>query len=113
MTTEMTNEYINLCVDHGHNGNTDPNGDWGDQKDDHFDNPVDLDDEPIVLIEHSKYGQVWITLHSTLQAACNANVNQEYADDWLYPTIVDIRNGRHYEVEYGARAVPIKEAAGR
>lgn len=110
MTTEMVNAYIDLCVDHGYDGNA-----WGDQNTtiatNHFDNPVDLDDKPIVLIEHSKYGQVWITLHPTLETACNANVNQEYADDWLYPTIVDIRTGRHYEVEYRAVAVPIKEGA--
>ena len=109
---QMVDAYIDLCVDNGFDGNTGPNGDWGDCGDsDHFANPVDIVDEPIVLIEHSQYGQVWITLHSTLEAACKANTDQEYAQDWTFPTIVDIAHDRHYEVEYRQMAVPIRTEA--
>ena len=109
---EMYAAYVQMAVvDYGYNGNVGPNGDWGDQGEDHFASPVDIDTEPIMLIEYSKYGQTWITLHPTLQAACDANVNQEYADDWQYPTIYDVAHDVWYEVEYLARAVPIKEGA--
>lgn len=110
----IRDDYVELCIEYGYNGNTSDNGDWGDQyevnhSDDHFASPVDIETEPIVLIERSRYGQVWITLHSTLDDACQANTNQEYAEDWQYPTIIDLRDGQHYEVEYRAIAVAIRK----
>lgn len=107
---DIREAYVDLCVELGFDGNTSNNGDWGDQYpggDDHFDSPVDIANEPIALVERSRYGQVWVTLHSSLDDACRANTNQEYAEDWTFPDIIDLRTGDHYEVEYRAVAVKV------
>lgn len=109
---ELRDAYVDLCIDLGYAGNTGPNGDWGDQyevnhSDDHFANPCDIQTEPIVMIERSRYGQVWVTLHATIEDACKANSNQEYAEDWQYPEIIDLETGQHYAVEYRAVAVEV------
>lgn len=106
-TQTMAEAYADLCVDNGYEGNTGPNGDWGDQGSSFYQNPVDIEHEPIVLIETSPYGQVWITLHRTLADACRANTHQEYAEDWMFPKLYDLRRDKWYEVEYRATAVPV------
>lgn len=79
-------------------------GQWGDievshQQYSHVTRPRDLAGAPYVLVETSRYGQTWITIWASPEAAANYHVNQEYADDWDLAELVDIRTGDQFQIE--------------
>jgi hypothetical protein len=86
-----------------------PVGVWGDldypSNTDHVADPRDADaDETFVLVERSHYGQTWITLWDSADAAAQYHEGQEYAEDWRLDRLVDLRT----ETEYRLSAVPIE-----
>lgn len=61
-----------------------------------------------VLIENSRYGQVWITLWNSPDEACSHHAGQEYAEDWTDAMLYDLSNGDWYAVEMRAVAKRIE-----
>jgi hypothetical protein len=90
---EMEATYRSLCDDWGWDID-----EWGDQGSNHFDDPDGIIFKMVVLIETSRYDQIWITLHETAQAAAIAHDWQEYSDDWSCRDILDLRTGTQYEI---------------
>lgn len=78
-------------------------GEWGEIErgnNDNVESPRDTDliAHPFVLVETSRYGQTWITLHADADAAVDYHVNQEYADDWTIQRITDLRDLTEYRL---------------
>jgi hypothetical protein len=84
-------------------------GEWGDidtdGRNDHVDDPreVDIVARPFVFVETSHYGQTWITLWSDPDEAVDYHANQEYAEDWRFDRLVDLRDLSEYSL--AAKAV--------
>ena len=105
--------YVRLCQDLGFRGDIRDRNAWGDQlPNDLFQDAADICGYPsdigrFALVEHSRYSQIWVTLHNSLDEAAEQNVKQEYAEDWIGATITDLACGVVYDVELRGVAVPI------
>jgi hypothetical protein len=51
------------------------------------------------LVERSKYGQTWVTLHATPQDAADYHDGQEYVEDWGDYELFDLDTGDSYYPE--------------
>lgn len=69
--------------------------------------------QPFVLVQTSRYGQTWITLWPTAQAACDYHADDEFADDWTLERLVDIRTMTEYRPTLVAEAFAIAEPDAR
>lgn len=90
--------YIELCYEHGK-----PVGKWGEtwSEGDNYSRPDgDILTTPYALVETSRYGQVWITLHASPDAAAEAHVRQEYVEDWEVHICTGLILGDAYSIEY-------------
>lgn len=74
-------------------------GKWDDLTDlgqnDHFARPEGLEElaaRPYVLVETSRYGQTWVTLFDSPEAAAMYHFSQEYAEDWDIEELYDLRD---------------------
>lgn len=105
--------YIRLCMDLGWCGGA-PRDErsWGDTAEgSHYESPRKISYPTtgrFMLVERGRYGKTWVTLHDGARAAGEANVNQEYAEDWTDAEVIDLANGQHYQIEHRPVLVPLR-----
>lgn len=80
----------------------------GEDSDNHAPALCELQDGAFfVLVEYNvRSPQHWITLHADPNDAVSMHFAQEYAEEWMIETLMDLRDGQLYDIEYRAVAIP-------
>lgn len=90
---EHVDEYLPMSLDE-----LDENGDHPGLDPHHYDRTGSILAKPYMLVErHRNYG-IWITRWEDLDKAGNYHTNQEYAEDWAFEALIDLRTDARYEL---------------